>query len=229
MTSKRLVSSALPLAITVLFLCITGLTVIGASGPGAALAQPPSLGEQAYLPVDNASSSPMTVCLPIVVRGWPPIPETPLLNPIDNADADNYYTISWTSSQNGDTFVLEEANDVSFADARVVFEGSDFTWTVPSPGKTPATYYYRVKARSQWGDSAWSDSQYVTIYPMFVGLALRWDGEGYIRGDDYYNVGTHHTRNFTDLTAPDTIRAHSFQWYDPNPQGWESTEYDNLT
>ncbi|MBN1139880.1 MAG: hypothetical protein JXM73_25130, partial [Anaerolineae bacterium] len=228
MPAKGLIGGAFPLVMIVLFLGAVGLMFGSVRGIDPALAQPDNLAGQSNLSTANVSSAAVTVCLPIVVRSWPPAPETPLLNIIDNADADNYYTVSWSWSQNATSFILEEANDASFSDARVVFEGSGAAWTVPGTGKTPGTCHYRVKARNQWADSAWSNVQYITIYPMFVGLSLRWDGEGYIRGDEYYNVGTHHTRDFTDLTALDTVRAHSFQWYDPNPQGWDSAEYDNF-
>lgn len=166
------------------------------------------------------------IYLPLTVRHWPPIPYVPSLNPIDNSDQDNLYTVSWNSSELAQTYVLEEAASSSFSDARVVYQGSSLSWTVPSPGKKPANYYYRVRAHNSWGDSRWSDTGVVTIYPLFVGLQLRWDGNGYIRGSEYANIGVHIEYIFDELTDPDTIRSHDTVSYSPNPYGWDSETWD---
>ena len=155
-------------------------------------------------------------------------PDTPSLHAIDNADQDNYYTIMWGEVESASAYILEEAADTSFSDAQVVYQGTDQSWTVPSPGKNPHIYYYRLKARDSRGDSAWSSVQQVVIYPLFVGLQLRWDGEGYIRwASDYYDVGLHEERACNGLTDADTIRVHGYSWYDPNPGGWDSTTWDS--
>ena len=45
--------------------------------------------------------------------------------------------------------------------------------------------------------------------PLYVGLSARWDGEGYIRGEDYlYTVGMHLARDLDGMTDADTIRDH---------------------
>jgi hypothetical protein len=169
-----------------------------------------------------------TVYLPLTMKRWPPVPSASHLSPIDNADQDNSYTVSWQQANLATTYVLQEATNASFSDARVVYQGYALSWSAPSPGKTPSTYYYRVKARNSWADSPWSNVQAVEVYPLFVGLELRWDGEGYIRGDyDNFDVGVHTERNCNGLTDPDTIRCHSDQWYDPNPEGWESESWDD--
>ncbi len=226
MLAKYLVNRASFLLVTLLALSIVGLIFVSINPPGPALAQPLNQKLAAPHSADDVSSS-FTACLPIVMSGWPPTPDIPVLNSIDNGDEDNYYTVSWIWPEGANSFVLEEATNPAFSDAQVVFIGSSSSWTVPNPGKTPGTYYYRIKAQNQWTDSEWSSSQYVTIHPLFVGLQFRWDGQGYIRGDEYFDVGTHQTREFTGLTAPDTIRAHSYHWYDPNPQGWEDSEWDS--
>jgi uncharacterized repeat protein (TIGR01451 family) len=98
-----------------------------------------------------------TVYIPLILKRWPPIPDTPVLNRIDNADQDNTYTVTWREADLATTYVLEEATNTSFSDTQEVYQGAGLSWTVPSPGKTLGTYYYRVKARNAWGDSAWSD------------------------------------------------------------------------
>lgn len=64
-------------------------------------------------------------------------------------------------------------------------------------------------------------------YPLFVGLQLRWDGDGYIRGGWYYDIGWHLTRDCNGLTDPDTIRCHAHSWYDPNPLDLDSETWDS--
>lgn len=167
------------------------------------------------------------IYLPLVTKRWPPIPYTPSLDSISNVDQDNYYTVSWTNADLAQTYILEEATSSNFSDSRVVYQGGALSWVVPSPGKTPDDYYYRVKARNSWGDSLWSNANTVTIYPLFVGLQLRWDGEGYIRGSDYENVGWHMQRTLSELTDTDTIKSHNYSWYDPNPYEWDSETWDS--
>jgi len=167
------------------------------------------------------------VYLPLVIKRWPPIPYTPSLDSVNNADQDNYYTVSWSNADLAQTYILEEATSSNFLDAQVIYQGASLSWTVPSPGKTPDKYYYRVKARNSWGDSPWSNVRAVTIYPLFVGLQLRWDGEGYIRTDLNLNVGWHVERNLNGLTDADTIRSHNYSWYDPNPLELDSEVSDS--
>jgi N-acetylneuraminic acid mutarotase len=167
------------------------------------------------------------VYLPLVVNRWPSIPDPPVLNPIDNSDQDNDYTVGWIPSDLANTYILEEATHDTFSDAQIVYQGSGLAWTTSSPGKTPSHYYYyRVKGRNSWGDSAWSKVQTVAVYPLFVGLQLRWDGAGYLRGDWYYDVGHHLTIELTGLTDADIVKSHGYEWYDPNPTGFSSETWD---
>jgi len=62
--------------------------------------------------------------------------------------------------------------------------------------------------------------------PLFVGLQLRWDGNGYIRGSEYENIGTHLQKECNSMTDDDTIKCHSYHWYDPNPYSWDSEDWD---
>lgn len=168
------------------------------------------------------------IFLPLSVRNWPPQATKPLLEPIDNADQDNHYTIKWGNPTAGGTYILEEAWDSAFTNAGVVYQGSALTWTVPTEGKLPRTYYYRVKAKNAYNESTWSETQSITIYPLYVGLKVRWDGKGYLYVlGDYDEPGTHETVHCDALTDSDTIRCKFSFWYDPNPIGWEA-EYWNV-
>lgn len=178
--------------------------------------------------VVNIIPKPPTVYLPLVLKRWPPIPYDPILNPITNADQDNYYAVSWRNADLATTYILEEATNAQFSNAQIVYQGSSVSWSVASPGKTPATYYYRVKARNSWGDSLWSSSQIIVVRPLFVGLQVQWDGEGYIRTSSHYDVGWHQQRDLNELTDVDTIRSHNNSWYDPNPQDWDPATWDSF-
>lgn len=101
--------------------------------------------------------------LPLVMKRWPPIPDTPVLNSIYNPNGSSSYTVRWNSAQLADTYVLEEATNPSFGGAVTRYYGSGTSWTATE--KAPGTYYYRVKARNSWGDSGWSNTQQTTVWP----------------------------------------------------------------
>ena len=168
----------------------------------------------------------ITVYLPLVAKRWPPIPYAPVLNPIGNLDHDSYYAVTWQSSPLAAQYVLEQATNPSFATPEEMYVGPNLSWTVPNPGQTPSKYFYRVKALNQWGQSSWSTVQQVEIYPLFVGLQARWDGVGYIRADEWFDVGSHHERFYDGMTDADAIRCRNHQWYDPNPKGWDESYWD---
>ena len=161
----------------------------------------------------------------VVVAPYPR--EAPSLHNIANTDHDRDYEISWTPSQPITRYILEEATTPDFSDARRVYEGP--RTSVPHGRHVPGTYYYRVKAQHNWVDSPWSNAASITIHPLFVGLQVRWDGEGHIYlGPYYFKGGTHWPCTFNGLTDPDTIRGHNHHWYQPNPGDWESTEWDSF-
>jgi hypothetical protein len=158
------------------------------------------------------------IFLPVAAKNV--LPGTPTLSPIINSDGNNSYSLAWTASSDALGYVLQESADAGFMTLATVYNGANLTWTTPNPGRTPNTYYYRVRAFNIVGDGNWSATQSVTIDPLFIGLNLKWDGVGYIRIDTSYDVGTHWTNNFDLLTDIDVGRSNNQFWYDPNPQGW---------
>jgi hypothetical protein len=54
-----------------------------------------------------------------------------------------------------------------------------------------------------------------------VGDRHTWDGKGFLRVEEYKEVGTHLVRKLDMMTAPNTIRSSNRYWYDPNPNHWE--------
>lgn len=153
-------------------------------------------------------------------------PKGPTLSAITNTDYDNTYAVTWVST-NATEYWLQEATKADFSDAVRVYQGPGLTWT-PSTSKLPGTYFYRVAAIYPYGGSLWSNVQSIKINPLFVGLKIRWDGEGFIRlGSLYENVGTHETKDCGNLTDIDTLQCYGNGWYSPNPLGFdESAWYD---
>ncbi len=91
---------------------------------------------------------------------WP-VPETPVLSPIDNPDGDGQYHIDWSDSIGTVVYTLEEDDEPYFNSPTVRYRGpeSEFTVTMQPLG----TWYYRAQARSPEGDSGWSDVEQVTV------------------------------------------------------------------
>jgi hypothetical protein len=170
--------------------------------------------------------------LPVVLDKYPPPPSAPTLNAIDNQDYDTRYTVSWNNPVAGSSYVLQESLNPAFTQPVTVYQGPGLSWSIPDPGKLPGTYYYRAKTVTPYGESLWSSAQSVRIYPLFVGLKVRYDGTGYVRGVDNYDIGYHETMFMDALSGPDAVRALIHAWYDPDPLGFgqgDATEYYSVT
>jgi hypothetical protein len=168
-------------------------------------------------PGDQIPQAANLIYLPIAINTWPPIPTVPVIDPIDNSDQDNAFVVSWKNPGAIGTYILEESMDPVFPSPNVAYQGPAFSWEVPAGSKFPGTYYFRVKTRTDYGDSDWSAVQSVRIYPLFVGLQVRYDGMGYLRGIDDEDIGWHETISLDALTDADTIQAQFHAWYDPDP------------
>jgi hypothetical protein len=82
-----------------------------------------------------------------------------LLLPIDNADGDGNYTVSWGPSERAESYELEEQ-----------WQGGDWFQAYQGPAaqaplanRPPGAYWYRCRARNSWGYSAWSNAQSTTV------------------------------------------------------------------
>ena len=103
------------------------------------------------------------VCLPLVVKRYPPLPEIPVLNPIEEFDDHGNYRVSWETAEFAETYLLQEDDDPAFPDPTAAYSGTQTWWD--ATGRAPGTYHYRVKASNAWGDSGWSGVQPVTVSP----------------------------------------------------------------
>jgi hypothetical protein len=77
-----------------------------------------------------------------------------------DGDDGGTYTLAWESREQAD-FVLEEARATDFADAAVIYTGTDRRLAIY--GRSDGTYYYRVRARIGTQSSDWSEGLAVRV------------------------------------------------------------------
>ncbi|MBN1872995.1 MAG: S8 family serine peptidase [Anaerolineae bacterium] len=97
------------------------------------------------------------VYLPLILKPLPPVPAAPMLYPIDNADQDDNYIVSWSPGTGSapDAYDLEENGTIFLAEyTATTYEISD---------KEGGTYIYRVRGKNISGLGAWSTPQTVTV------------------------------------------------------------------
>jgi len=102
------------------------------------------------------------VYLPLVMKRYPPIPETPVLYSIVGA-GDGNYSVSWSSAALADTYLLQEGDNGAFS-SPTPYPATAATSRFFS-NKGIGTFYYRVKASNAWGDSGWSNTQMALVSP----------------------------------------------------------------
>jgi TolB protein len=108
--------------------------------------------------------------LPLVLKGGAPVPAVPVLNPIDNADGDGNYTVSWNASAAATGYTLQEDDAAAFPSPETRYAGSGTSWN--AAGKAADTYYYRVEASNASGPSGWSGTQSVTVGAPPIGWTI---------------------------------------------------------
>jgi len=124
--------------------------------------------------------------LPIVMKGWPPIPTIPVVNAISSSGGGNY-TVSWNAADLADTYILQEDDNAAFSSPTTVYgPGTELSWSASS--KTSGTYYYRVKATNTYGDSGWSNIQSIKIGGPTPGFWESSTGEEFYVSTDGANV-----------------------------------------
>jgi hypothetical protein len=175
--------------------------------------------EPSLTPTPTTSTEPLDqhrLMLPWLAVERPLTP--PILKRIDNNYA-NRYTVQWTAARTGSSvqFTLLESTDADFNNATVVYTGPSLSWQTVV--KAPGQYFYRVKLHNGTQETEWSQTQSTVIFPLFVGLHLRWQGSGIIEGGTDTEVGYTWEENLDSVDGT-TIQSKGYQWYTPNPQGW---------
>lgn len=116
------------------------------------------------------------VYLPVVLKPAVPLTASPTLNPIDNADGDGSYIVSWSAVANATSYTLEEDDNAGFTSPTAVYTGANTQTTLTS--QTVGTYYYRIKASNSLGSTGWSntESASVTVMPPPCPQTGSWAG-----------------------------------------------------
>lgn len=162
--------------------------------------------DMTFNPVAKGTAGAYEVYLPLVMNHWPPIPDIPVLNPINNPDGGGNYSVSWSVAYLADMYILEEDDNAAFSSPTQRYSGSGTSWN--ATGKSTGTYYYRVKASNAWGDSSWSNVRQITVSPPSVesyvkndtGNTLCYEVIGTGIGQKCFSSGTHYYGKFPSGT-----------------------------
>jgi thermitase len=96
-------------------------------------------------------------------------PGAPTLLPIDNADGDGSYLVDWSDVPMASSYTLQEDRNPAFPSPTELYLGANSQFMVT--GRGGGTWYYRVRATSDLGDSPWSNVQSATVAPAPPTLA----------------------------------------------------------
>lgn len=90
-------------------------------------------------------------------------PDAPALYAIDNADKDGDYLISWSNPHAADGFTLQEDDNPGFTSPVERYMGDETEYQLT--GQDGGTWYYRVRAYNEGGNSPWSTTHQVDVDP----------------------------------------------------------------
>jgi hypothetical protein len=121
--------------------------------------------------VQTAGMELSKVYLPLIMGKPYEMPETPVLEDINNSGYGGY-TLNWSGSSQATTYTLQEDDNIGFTSPTVAYSGANTTVDL---NRGLGTYYYRVNASNPKFTSPWSNikSAVVTIESPNVGL---WTG-----------------------------------------------------
>ena len=87
--------------------------------------------------------------------------KAPTLQPIDNADGDGNYLVTWTTVPPATSYTLQEDDNSAFTSPTTRFYGLNTQFQVD--GQSYGTWYYRVMATGSGGNSPWSNTVSVSV------------------------------------------------------------------
>jgi len=113
--------------------------------------------------IDNVSvqEPPNRLYLPIVLNDAGPPTSAPVLNAIDNPSGNYDYTVSWNAANKANEYTLQEDDNANFSSPTIEYQGGLTSTNVS--GQDLGTYYYRVKASNEFGESGWSNVESTTV------------------------------------------------------------------
>ena len=89
------------------------------------------------------------------------VPQAPTLAKISNPKGSGNYTLKWSAPKGATGYLVQESLTPTFEAATDVYSGNSSTTSVS--GRDFGIYYYRVKATSEVGDSAWSNTESTNV------------------------------------------------------------------
>jgi hypothetical protein len=142
---------------------VTGGNISISGALGQAAAGPSSGGDVTIASgfwVGGLTAMKHVVYLPLTLKHWPPPPEAPMLQVINNPGGDGSYTLHWSSSDLATFYVLQEAKFSDFRDKSDIHtENTSYNIS----GRGTARYYYHVNAHNSVGSSSWSNVESVDV------------------------------------------------------------------
>jgi uncharacterized repeat protein (TIGR01451 family) len=157
------------------------------------------------------------IYLPLVLTSYPPIPETPVLNAVNDPEEDGFFLVDWETAERADSYVLEEDDNASFSSPTERYSGTSTSWYATDKG--PGTYYYRVKAVNSWGDSRWSTTRSVTIHSY---NQIR--NGNFESGSTIWTEYSSHGWNLIVTDFPGSLTPHSGAW-----ATWLGGDYSDIS
>ena len=109
----------------------------------------------------RVQKTPHRLYLPLVLNDAGPPTVAPVLNAINNPSGNYDYTVSWNAANKADEYILEEDDNASFSSPTTAYQGVLTSTAIG--GKDLGTYYYRVKAANEFGESGWSNVESTTV------------------------------------------------------------------
>jgi hypothetical protein len=142
-----------------------GIAQAQAAGGGAAM--PPQAQDQAGWTSRTATNT--LVYMPAIFMYWPPIPEAPVLELIDNGDYDGDYQVKWQAARRAEGYVLQEDDNPGFDSPATFTEQAELVHLFVNQPCTVmyCVYYYRVKGHNTMSpgwDGPWSNVVSTVVY-----------------------------------------------------------------